>query len=115
MLRMQALKTLSLVGLVGFAASIAMAPSGRHLPVFLTFTVHLMLCVAYAKLKPRIPYLKALYVSICVAFMAVAAPAAYDPTLLAGFSTAGLMRLLVLILSVSFTIENLQDLRDIKE
>jgi hypothetical protein len=113
--RLRTLKALSIFGIFGFFASVAAAPPSRHHVVFLTFGVHLLLCVAYARLKPRMPYLKAAYVSLCVVFMAVAAPAAYDPSLLAGFSSVALLRLLLLIMSVSFTIENLQDLRDIKE
>mmetsp|Transcript_95116 Transcript_95116/g.268705 ORF Transcript_95116/g.268705 Transcript_95116/m.268705 type:complete len:425 (+) Transcript_95116:91-1365(+) len=114
-LRIRALKVLSLAGLMGFVASVAAAPAGRHAVVGLTFGVHLVLCVAYGKLKPRMPYLKAAYVSLCVVFMSIAAPAAYEPGLLAGFSVAALMRLLLLIISISFTIENLQDLRDVRE
>merc|ERR1711870_27260 len=55
------------------------------------------------------------YVSFCVVFMAVAAPAAYNPDLLTGFSASALLRMIMVILSISFTIENLQDLRDIRE
>eukprot|EP00440_Ansanella_granifera_P031785 gb/GFBE01034495.1/.p1 GENE.gb/GFBE01034495.1/~~gb/GFBE01034495.1/.p1 ORF type:complete len:413 (+),score=64.75 gb/GFBE01034495.1/:1-1239(+) len=113
--RVQLLKAMCLLGFVGFFASLAAAPVGRHLAVGLTFGIHLVLCVIYAKVKPRMPYLKAAYVSLCVVFMAVAAPAAYDPSLLASFSSSALLRLVLVILSVSFTIENLQDLRDIKE
>jgi 4-hydroxybenzoate polyprenyltransferase len=113
--RLPVLKALSIFGMFGFMASVAAAPPDRQPTVFLTYGIHLLLCISYARLKPRIPYLKAAYVSLCVVFMAVAAPAAYDPSLLMGFSPVALLRLVLLILSVSFTIENLQDLRDIKE
>lgn len=112
---MNALKTLSLVGLAGFFACVGAAPAGRHLTVLLTFSTHLLLCVGYAKMKPRMPYMKAAYVAFCVVFMAVAAPAAYDPSLLTGFSGTALLRMIMVIVSISFTIENLQDLRDIRE
>jgi len=113
--RMRLLKTCCFLGLAGFAAMVVAAPPGRHCIVSLTYCLHLALCVVYAKLKPRMPYLKAAYVSLCVVFMAVAAPAAYDPALLSSFAPAALMRLVLVIMSVSFTVENLQDLRDIKE
>lgn len=113
--RMRLLKTCCVLGLAGFAAMVVAAPPGRHFIVSLTYCLHLALCVIYAKLKPRMPYLKAAYVSLCVVFMAVAAPAAYDPALLSSFAPAELIRLVLVIMSVSFTVENLQDLRDIKE
>eukprot|EP00930_Biecheleria_cincta_P098311 TRINITY_DN89980_c0_g1_i1.p1 TRINITY_DN89980_c0_g1~~TRINITY_DN89980_c0_g1_i1.p1 ORF type:complete len:405 (+),score=58.20 TRINITY_DN89980_c0_g1_i1:30-1244(+) len=113
--RMWLLKTCCFLGLAGFVAMVVAAPPGRHFIVALTYCLHLALCVVYAKLKPRMPYLKAAYVSLCVVFMAVAAPAAYDPALLSSFAPAALIRLVLVIMSVSFTVENLQDLRDIKE
>mmetsp|Transcript_7857 Transcript_7857/g.18336 ORF Transcript_7857/g.18336 Transcript_7857/m.18336 type:complete len:432 (-) Transcript_7857:62-1357(-) len=109
------LRALAVMGLLGFVGSVAAAPAGRHLTVGATFGLHLLLCITYAKIKPRIPYFKAAYVSICVVFMAVAAPMAYQPALLSGFSLAAFFRLLLLLMSVSFTVENLQDLRDIQE
>jgi len=66
-------------------------------------------------MKPRMPYMKALYVSFCVVFMAIAAPAAYEPNLLSSFGWAAFFRMVLTIMSISFTVENLQDLRDIKE
>jgi len=54
-------------------------------------------------------------VSLCVVYMAVAAPAAYAPGLLSAPGAASLARLLLLIFGISFTIENLQDVRDVRE
>lgn len=88
------------------------APSFRVAAIFL---IHLTLCGVYAKLKPRMPYMKAIYVSLCVVFMALAAPEAYSPGLLGGLCWAELMRLVLLVFGVAFTVENLQDLRDVRE
>lgn len=98
----------------GFVACLVAAHSWR---VNLVFVGHAALCATYAKLKPRIPYLKAAYVSLCVIFMAVAAPAAYAApgAVLGALGTAALVRLLLVMFCVSFTIEHLQDVRDIDE
>jgi len=111
-LRVGILGTLLVASLVGFFASIIACPSSR---IVGTFSVHLLLCVAYAKLKPRMPYMKAVYVSLCVVFMAFAAPAAYMPGLLSSAGLGALTRMLILIFGVSFTVENLQDIRDVAE
>lgn len=98
--------------LAGFFGSLAAARSGR---VVATFVGHVALCACYAKLKPKMPYLKAAYVSLCVVFMALAAPAAYAPGLLGVLGTAALARLCLLVFCVAFTVEHLQDLRDVDE
>lgn len=104
--------SLFVVALTTFMWVLLTAPSVR---VAATFFIHLVLCGVYAKLKSRMPYLKALYVSLCVLFMAFAAPEAYVPGLLGGLGWAALARLAVLVLGVAFTVENLQDLRDVSE
>ncbi|CAE8639540.1 unnamed protein product, partial [Polarella glacialis] len=106
------LRVLLGAGLAGFVGSLLAARSWR---VTLTFGGHILLCFAYAKLKKSMPYLKAFYVSLCVLFMAVAAPSAYAPSLLTALSAGALLRMLVLIFSVAFTVEHLQDLRDVRE
>merc|ERR550532_1417457 len=47
--------------------------------------------------------------------MAVAAPAAYAPGILSSLGAPALCRLLVLVFCIAFTVENLQDLRDVGE
>jgi len=106
------LTVLMFLGLFSFIGSVIAAGSWR---VTATFGAHLLLCFSYAKLKPRLPYMKAAYVSICVMFMAIAAPAAYTPGLLSSLGIAAFLKIMSLIFCVSFTIENLQDLRDIDE
>mmetsp|Transcript_57360 Transcript_57360/g.134279 ORF Transcript_57360/g.134279 Transcript_57360/m.134279 type:complete len:391 (-) Transcript_57360:165-1337(-) len=107
--RLQALFVASVLGLV---CSLLAAKSWL---VSLTFVGHVGLCAAYAKLKPRMPYCKAFYVSLCVVFMAVAAPCAYAPALLSSLGPASLSQLLLLIFSVALTVEQLQDIRDVDE
>lgn len=110
--RTRLLRALFTASLVGFVASVAAMRSWRVLAIL---SGHLALCFTYAKLKRRMPYMKAVYVSLCVVYMAAAAPAAYSPGLLAAPGAAALARLLLLIFGISFTIENLQDMRDIRE
>jgi len=110
--RVSLLRALLAASLVGFVSSVAAMQSWRVLAIF---GLHLALGFLYAKLKRRMPYMKAAYVSLCVVYMAVAAPAAYSPGLLSALGAAALARLLLLVFSISFTIENLQDVRDIRE
>lgn len=106
------LKVLFVVSLAGFIGNLCASQSWR---VAMTFLGHLALCVAYSKLKRKMPYMKAFYVSICVLFMAVMGPVAFAPFLLGVQSCASLARLLLLVFCVAFSIENLQDLRDMHE
>lgn len=106
------LRALLAASLAGFTLNVAAMRSWRVVAVF---CVHVALCITYAKLKPRMPYLKAVFVSLCVVYMAVAAPAAYAPAVLQALGPAALSRLLLLVFCISFTIENLQDVRDIRE
>lgn len=110
--RKRMLKGLFAASLLGFVASVASMRSWR---VTAAFAGHVGLCLVYAKLKRRMPYMKAAYVSLCVVFMAAAAPAAYAPGLLPAMGVFCLARLLLLVFGISFTIENLQDVRDIRE
>ncbi|CAJ1371759.1 unnamed protein product [Effrenium voratum] len=87
----------------------------RSWTVTLTFLGHVALCAAYAKLKRYMPYCKAFFVSACVVFMALAAPSAYAPALFGSLSAASMAQLLLLIFSVALTVEQLQDLRDVRE
>jgi len=106
------LRVLFASSLAGFCGSVAASRSGY---VVATFVGHLALCVFYAKLKRKMPYLKAAYVSLCVVFMGIAAPAAYSPGLLGVLGAAALARLCLLLFCVAFTVEHLQDLRDVDE
>eukprot|EP00913_Durusdinium_trenchii_P011399 g10707.t1 len=128
--RVLLLRVLLAVSILALAGSLIAA---RSWMVSLTFLGHVLLCAAYAKLKPRMPYCKAFYVSTCVVFMAVAAPSAYAPALLGSLSGASLGQMtlgaengrrngsnsgempLLLIFSVALTVEQLQDLRDVDE
>ncbi|CAL1129811.1 unnamed protein product [Cladocopium goreaui] len=110
--RLFLLRALLAVSILALASSLLAA---RSWIVSLTFIGHVLLCAAYAKLKPRMPYCKAFYVSICVVFMAVAAPCAYAPTLLSSLGGATFWQLLLLIFSVALTVEQLQDIRDVDE
>eukprot|EP00929_Paragymnodinium_shiwhaense_P041666 TRINITY_DN21626_c0_g1_i1.p1 TRINITY_DN21626_c0_g1~~TRINITY_DN21626_c0_g1_i1.p1 ORF type:complete len:405 (-),score=40.03 TRINITY_DN21626_c0_g1_i1:179-1393(-) len=111
-LRARLLQVFLVAALLGFVGMLVSAPSSKIAGVFVG---HLVLCVVYAKLKKRIPCLKAAYVSLCVVFMTVAAPTAYAPGLLEALGGSGLLRLVLLVGCVSFTIENLQDSRDVEE
>jgi len=110
--RSMALRVLFAAALAGFVASLVAMRSWSAVAVF---GLHLALCFAYAKLKRRMPNMKAVFVGLCVVYMSVAAPAAYSPGLVWSLGAASLARLLLLIFSISFTIENLQDVRDISE
>lgn len=106
------LSLLFVVALCSFTWTLATAPSPLVAAIFFS---HIISGIIYAKLKPYMPYMKAIYVSACVVFMALAAPAAYVPGLLASLGWRELTRLVLLILGVAFTVENLQDVRDIDE
>lgn len=106
------LQVLCASSLAGLCGCLLAARSGR---VVLCFLGHLALCAGYAKMKPKMPYLKAAYVSLLVTFLAVAAPAAYLPGLLTTVGMAGALRLCMLIFCVAFTVEHLQDLRDVAD
>lgn len=110
--RRRALRVLFAVSVATFSVSLASSRSAR---VLATFVGHLMLCVGYAKMKPNMPYMKAAYVSCCVVFLAVAAPWAYVPGVFEALRPAALLRLCMLIFCVAFTVEHLQDLRDVSE
>lgn len=106
------LQVLLVAALAGFISTLLAYHSWR---LACTFGGHLLLCAAYAKLKRKMPYMKALYVSLCVVYMAFAAPAAFVPGLLTFLTGAQFARLLLLIFCVAFTIEHLQDVRDVEE
>lgn len=106
------LTALLLTSLAGFGGILLGSRSWR---VAATFWGHLALCASYTKLKQRMPYMKAFYVSLCVVFLATAGPAAFFPSLLSGLSWALLGRLALLIFCVAFSVEHLQDLRDVQE
>lgn len=110
--RVKLLQALFAASLIGFVSSVAAMRSWRVVAIF---GLHLALGFLYAKLKRRMPYMKAVYVSLCVVYMAVAAPAAYSPGLLTALGAAALLRLLLLVFGIAFTIENLQDMRDVCE
>jgi len=111
------LRLLLLGALLVFAAvALACSLMAAHSPlVTLTFLGHMMLCVGYVKLKRLMPYGKAFYVSACVLFMALAAPCACAPALLNSLTGASFLQLVLLLVSVSQTVEQLQDLRDLEE
>jgi len=110
--RMLMLRTLFLVSTAMFFGSLVNAGSWS---VRATFMGHVALCFLYAKLKPKMPYLKAAYVSLCVVFMAAAAPSAYAPGLLTALGGVEVFRLCLLIFVLAFTVEHLQDFRDVRE
>lgn len=110
--RLAMLLVLCVSAMMGFLGCLFAARSAR---VVLSFLAHLALCVGYVKLKPRMPYMKAAYVSLLVVFLAFAAPTAYAPALLSGVGVSALLRMGAVIFCVAFTVENLQDLRDVVE
>lgn len=110
--RRSLLRVLFAVALASFCGSLASARSWR---VTATFMGHLALCIGYAGLKKKMPFFKAVYVSLCVVFMAIMGPAAYAPGLLKYMGASALWRLCGLIFCVAFTVEHLQDLRDVDE
>jgi 4-hydroxybenzoate polyprenyltransferase len=103
-------------GMVGLGWSLLSIGSWRVVAIF---AGHLLAGVFYAKIKRRLSCFKAIFVTLCVVFMAAALPvacSAWTPVAEMGSVTAaGFARSLLLISCVSFTVEQLQDVRDISE
>jgi len=110
------LRSVLIIALLGLGLSLAAIGSWRVVAVL---AGHLSLCVCYAKVKRRLSFFKAPFVNLCVVFMAGALPVACMMSEFAlgraPFTVAGMVQSLLPILCVSFTVEQLQDVRDIKE